>query len=206
FRNHDGSVLQSGSVPYGTVPVYAGLRPKKAPTAQYRYTFKGWTPTVAAATADAEYTARFDSTVNVYTVVFSNIDGTVLQRSELAYGETPVYEGPVPTRKGWQGRVFVFKGWSAEIVPVTGAVEYVAQFEDVSAVEPSIARRPAISVQGRVLAIAGLASGTRIQVFGMDGRLLAQETASGPEHRIELANSGRLVVRVGNATFRLNVR
>ena len=40
----------------------------------------------------------------------------------------------------------------------------------------------------------------------MDGRLLAQETASGPEHRIELANSGRVVVRVGNASFRLNVR
>ncbi len=206
FRNYDGSMLQGGAVSYGQMPVYAGAEPVKPAAGKYAYTFKGWSPKVVAATADAEYVAQFDSTVRAYVVVFYNIDGTELQRTTEVHGTVPVYEGPEPVRKGWQGKVFVFKGWDREIVAATGDAEYIAQYDEVSAVSPSFAVRPSVSVRGRALLVSGVRSGTTVAVYDMRGRVVARETTSGPDHRLELEDAGLYVVRVGNASFRLNVR
>jgi hypothetical protein len=62
FKNWDGSVLQSTQVEEGQMPQYTGATPTKPSDSQYSYTFSGWTPTVAAVTGEATYTATYTAT------------------------------------------------------------------------------------------------------------------------------------------------
>ena len=60
----DGNILGTDTVKKGETPVYGGETPAKADDEQYTYTFKGWSPEITAATADATYTAQFESKLN----------------------------------------------------------------------------------------------------------------------------------------------
>ena len=64
-------------------------------------------------------------------MAFVNDDGTVLQESELAYGETPEYTGATPTKAATAELVYVFKGWDQEITDVTGDATYKATYIEV---------------------------------------------------------------------------
>ena len=66
WKNSDGSVLASGSVTKNVTPRYKGETPAKAPDAAGSYTFTGWDPVPAAAAADAEYTAVYETKAHVY--------------------------------------------------------------------------------------------------------------------------------------------
>ena len=78
--------------------------------------------------------------VKAYTVEFKNADeaGTVLQSSQLVYGETPVYTGETPVVEPTERYDFKFAGWtdgedyydSDEALPaVEGDVTYTAIYE-----------------------------------------------------------------------------
>ena len=128
FVNYDGTVLQSGKVAYGETPAYTGATPEKAATAQYTYTFSGWTPKIAAVTGDATYTATYTATVNKYTIKFVDDDGTVLQSSEVAYGAIPAYNGETPEKAATAQYTYTFSGWTPEVVSVTGDATYTATY------------------------------------------------------------------------------
>ena len=51
WKNDDGSVIDTTTVEYGVVPTHADAT--KATTAEYTYTFAGWTPEIVAVTGDA---------------------------------------------------------------------------------------------------------------------------------------------------------
>ena len=75
WQNDDGSVIDTTTVEYGTVPTHAD--PVKAATAEYTYTFAGWTPDVVAVTGEATYKATYTATKIDYTGTVSPEDGTV---------------------------------------------------------------------------------------------------------------------------------
>ena len=128
FVDEDGTELQSGKVAEGKMPEYTGKTPTKAATAQFTYAFKGWTPEVAKATADATYTATYSSTVREYTIKFVNDDGTELQSGKVAYGDKPAYKGETPAKAATAQFTYAFKGWSPELTKVTGDATYTATY------------------------------------------------------------------------------
>ena len=130
FLNEDGTELQKGSLAYGATPAYGGETPVKAATAQYTYTFAGWTPEIAAVAGNADYTATFNETVNQYTVRFLNDDGTELQKGSLPYGATPAYGGEIPEKAATAQYTYTFAGWTPEVVKVTGNAIYNAEFKE----------------------------------------------------------------------------
>lgn len=76
FKDGDGNSLQSSYVYAGDMPTYSGTTPTKTDD-DYTYTFKGWTPTIVAATADATYTATFtQNNIREYGSFFDIVDWT----------------------------------------------------------------------------------------------------------------------------------
>lgn len=131
WKDADGTVLETDeNVAYGATPTFDGETPTKQSDAQYTYTFYGWTPEVTTVSGDATYTATYSQTENEYTVKFVNYDGTVLQNTKVAYGETPAYTGETPTKASTPEFTYTFKGWTPEIAPVKGDATYTATYTE----------------------------------------------------------------------------
>ena len=137
----DNQVLDTDSVQHGDTPSYTGeTTPTKTATAQYTYTFdNGWATTldgaklveIPAATEAASYYAVFSSSINTYTITWKNYDDTVLETdNNVAYGETPTYNGETPTKASTTANDYSFNGWSPAVSNVTGAQTYTATFAE----------------------------------------------------------------------------
>ena len=104
FVNYDGAILWEGDVAEGETPVYEGATPEKPATAEYSYTFTGWTPDVVAVTGDATYTAVFSENANSYTITY-NVNGVFYAEQTYDYGAAvtaPEYTVPEGhTFSGW---------------------------------------------------------------------------------------------------------
>ena len=128
FKDYNGRVLLSTNIAYGTMPTYTGETPTRARTAQYTYTFAGWSPELTEVAGDATYTAVYESVLNQYTVFFLNEDGTELDRQTVDYGSTPTYQGETPTKESDEQYSYTFAGWTPRIVAVTKDATYTATY------------------------------------------------------------------------------
>jgi len=130
WRNHDGTVLERDeNVQYGTMPSFDGPTPTKPGDAEFTYVFSGWSPKISKVEGDVSYRAQFLKIPNKYTITWKNYDGAVLKRdTNILYGETPSYNGPIPTKPKDAQYTYTFDGWSPAISGVTGDVIYTAQF------------------------------------------------------------------------------
>ena len=173
FVNDDGAELQSGKVAEGDTPTYEGAEPTKPATAQYTYTFKGWSPEITPATEDATYTATYDEAVNKYDLTFDLAGGTLDGKTGTVtktyeYGEK-IALPDAPSREG-----YTFKCWKgseyaagAEYT-VEGDHEFTAEWEKDADPAPSksdTSSKPAIPATGDsngmliiVLSVAALGS------------------------------------------------
>lgn len=138
YKNYDGSstlktVTCLDGVPQDTAP----SGPSRSSTAQYSYTFVGWstqqddTAAESGCTtnviADRTVYAAYSRTVRTYTVTWKNSDNTTLETdNNVPYGTTPTYNGTTPQNPTSGGGAFV--GWTPAISAVTGNVTYTANY------------------------------------------------------------------------------
>lgn len=122
WKNADGTTLTTTKVNYNVLPTYTGATPTKAATAQYSYTFNGWTPAIVVATENATYTATFASTTNKYTVTWTDENDVVLGTDNLEFGAMPSHAAL--TKDADAQYTYTWKGWNTEVIAVTGNVTY----------------------------------------------------------------------------------
>ena len=63
FLNADGALIESNRWAYGEMPS-CSVTPTLAPTSEWIFIFKGWTPEIVAVTGNAVYTAVYDKEAN----------------------------------------------------------------------------------------------------------------------------------------------
>ena len=137
---YNGStLLYTATVADGGDGTYGGSTPTKASTAQYTYTFAGWSRTnggsvdstaLKAVTADRNVYAVFTATVRTYTVFWKNGTTTLQTDTNVPYGTTPTYYGSTPVYNGsGDAADYEFSGWSPSVGAITGDTTYTAQFK-----------------------------------------------------------------------------
>lgn len=134
YYSYDGStLLHTETVTDGGNGTWNGS-PSRTSTAQYSYTFVGWSryedqttedPTATqAVTADRTVYAAYTATLRTYTVTWKNADNTTLETDEnVPYGTMPTYNGATPT---YQGETST--GWQPTVDAVTGNQTYTALY------------------------------------------------------------------------------
>ncbi len=63
------------------------------------------------------------------TITWRNYDGSILEiDTNVPYGSMPHYDGREPSKKGDIDNIYIFSGWSPELVAVTCDTDYIATF------------------------------------------------------------------------------
>ena len=110
WLNYDGEILEvDNRVIEGVTPHYDGAIPTRPDDGQYSYTFSGWTPELAPAHGNQEYTATYEANQMLFTIDF-----------ELNGGTSESYQGPVVVEAFTPDIFFFdvvreeynFRGWS----------------------------------------------------------------------------------------------
>jgi len=132
YYSWDGeTLLHTETVTDGGNGTWDGT-PTRTSTAQYSYTFAGWSRYTDQSTADPTATqgvgadrsvyAAYTATTRTYTVTWKNADNTTLETdTNVPYGTTPTYNGATPT---YQGETST--GWNPAVGPITGDTTYTA--------------------------------------------------------------------------------
>ena len=124
WQNLDGTPLKTEQVAYDGIPAYIGETPAMD-DAQYTYTFSGWTSggnaygledTLPPVQGDVTFTAKYDTTVKAYTVIWKNGETTVETDENVAYGTVPSYDGTTPSRDPQGDVAYTFAGWKLDDV------------------------------------------------------------------------------------------
>ena len=110
WKNED-TILSIEQFPYGKMPVYSGETPTKPANEDYRYVFKGWTPSLTSVTGDAVYTAQFDQVARVFHTVNFDANGG------SGNMESQIFESGISTEINDNTFVrdgYIFVGWNTE--------------------------------------------------------------------------------------------
>ena len=126
WKNYDGSLLKTERIDKGAAASYSGDTPVKPDTDEYHFTFSGWSPEPGVVTQDTDYTAQFTETKREYTITWKSENGTVIDTTDVAYGDIPAHADAVKPDDG--NIVYTFTGWIPEPSAVTGDAEYTAAF------------------------------------------------------------------------------
>ena len=208
FVNADGTELQSSEVEYGQTPAYNGETPTKESTAEFDYTFAGWTPQIANVTEEATYKATYTATKRSYTLTVALAEGCE-EMGEVSGSGSYEY-GTVVTLTATAHEGYKFMQWSdgdtnaTRTIIVEGEVTLTATFEAEGGSETGLEEQMADTFQ-----VIGMERSVRIEgseqeacVFNTAGLLIYR----GTERIIEVHAAGIYLVRIGNETKRVMVR
>lgn len=133
-RFYDGdSLLHTTYVEHGKDtedPVTSGLvsMPTRESTEQYDYEYSGWDISLEYVTDVRVLHTVFDAITRSYKISFYN-DDTLIYSTVLLYGTEVVYEREIPEKQGVEyPEDYQFIGWVPALSPVTGDMEYRAQY------------------------------------------------------------------------------
>ena len=97
------------------------------------YTFAQWSPEPQpAVTGNQTYTAEYSSmpiTELQYAITWKNDAGEVIDVTLVNYGDTPTHADP--TKTPTNELIYVFSGWTPEVVPATSDATYTATFQSM---------------------------------------------------------------------------
>ena len=127
FKNADGSVFDTGVIPYGTaIPLPEG-EPEKANDEKFTYAFAGWAgySEGMAIEGDITFEPEFEGTLNRYTYRFIS-NGEVVKEATADYGT--VIEAPETAPEG--EFPLIFSEWEGftEGMELTGSIDFNAVF------------------------------------------------------------------------------
>ena len=130
FVDENDEVIDTQTLAYGATPVVPAS-PEKEDTAEWDYTFAGWTPAIAEVTGEATYKATYTQVKQTYTITFNSNGGSAVAKQTVEYGAK--IERPAdPT---WEGNDEEFIGWFVNGVEwdfettITGDVELKAEWK-----------------------------------------------------------------------------
>ena len=131
FDSNDGSAVDPITADYGATVT------KPADPTKTGYTFAGWysdealTEAYTFGTMPAEDITLYAKwTVNQYTIIFKDYDGTELKKETLDYGAAIVAPAD-PTRAPSFDTIYSFNGWNPEVAEtVTGDATYTATYTE----------------------------------------------------------------------------
>ena len=199
WKNGEATLATEGYA-YNAMPAYTGETPTKESTNEKVYTFSGWTPAIAAVTGPMTYTATFTEGTRQYTITFVNDDDTVLQSSEVAYGETPAYNGATPTKVGNEDGVYTFDKWSPEIVAVVGDQTYRATYTSTPAA--AMITRNGVTTYYATLpeAVANAEDGDTVQ---LNPKAAASGVITGNGVMITAANAKKVTIDLNGLEYKV---
>lgn len=121
----EGNILSSDIYHYGEDVLPP--QPTKESDLQYEYTFSGWNEDITPVSGNTVYSAIFNRSERLYSIVFSEGEDVISSYS-LPYGsEVTGPEGLVKMPD--QEYEYVFAGWDPEITQVTSDITYSPVFE-----------------------------------------------------------------------------
>lgn len=152
FYDDSGSTLLKTVTVYdGGDTTYGSSNPTKASTAQYSYSFTGWSLTAGGAAnanalkavvSDRNVYAAFTSTVRKYTVRFYNGTTLVQTVSDVPYGSNASYTGDTPAKTDVEKPDdYEFTGWNPSPNGITGNTDCYAQYRFIGYISVGIVER-----------------------------------------------------------------
>ena len=151
YDDTGNTLLKTVTVADGGDTTYGSSNPTKVSTAQYSYSFTGWSliaggaanaNALKAVMSDRNVYAAFTSTVRKYTVRFYN--GTTLAQtvSEVPYGSNASYTGDTPAKTDVEKpEDYEFTGWNPSPNGITGNTDCYAQYRFIGYISVGIVER-----------------------------------------------------------------
>lgn len=151
YDDSGNTLLKTVTVYDGGDAAYSGSNPTKASTAQYSYSFSGWSLTadgaananaLKAVVSDRNVYAAFTSTVRKYTVRFYNGTTLVQTVSNVPYGSNASYTGDTPAKTDVEKpEDYEFTGWNPSPNGITGNTDCYAQYRFIGFISVGIVER-----------------------------------------------------------------
>lgn len=221
FYDDEEFLIYENDFDYGSMPE-SKVIPTKEPSAQFVYTFVGWSTPLAEVSADASYIAVFEKSPRRYTVRFVDADGEELSKQNVLYGKA-AQEPDIPEKLG-----YVFVGWNKDFDFVKSDMTVKAVFEKMKVSSSSSEKKssgsknpfhigdalenttplPQFSVEvfGRNVQVVAARVGSTYALMDVQGHTIDYGYVDAANFSIPVANAGSYFVRIGCQIQRIRVK